>query len=70
MVDTFRLATEHVPDAAPPPPYPLEFRQRLIELVRWGQSPESLAREFEPSAPTIRHWVKQADLDESRRTRV
>ena len=30
--------------------YPREFRQQLIELVRAGRSPESLAQEFEPSA--------------------
>jgi transposase-like protein len=37
--------------------YPPEFRQRLIELVRVGRSPESLAKEFEPSAQSIRGWV-------------
>jgi transposase len=30
-------------------PYPPEYRERIIELVRSGRSPESLAREFEPS---------------------
>jgi len=45
--------------AAPPPPYPDEFRRRLIELVRSGQKPEELAKKFEPSAQTIRHWVRQ-----------
>jgi transposase len=49
------------------PPYPPEFRQQLIELVRSGRSPESLEKEFEPSAQTIRNWVKQADLDAGRR---
>lgn len=49
------------------PVYPPEYRQRLVELVRAGRSAESLAREFEPSAHTIRTWVKQADLDEGRR---
>ena len=39
---------------APPAPYPLEFRRRLIELVRAGQSPEELARKFEPTAQSIR----------------
>jgi transposase len=43
--------------------YPLEFRQRMVELVRAGRSPEELAREFEPSAQAIRNWVKQADRD-------
>ena len=49
------------------PVYPPEYRQRLIELVRSGRSIESLSREFEPSAATIRAWAKQADLDEGRR---
>jgi transposase len=35
----------------------------MVELVRAGRSPEELAREFEPSAQTIRNWVVQADLD-------
>jgi transposase len=54
--------------APPPPPYPPEFRARLIELVRAGQTPEALAKKFEPSAQTIRNWVRQADLDAGRRT--
>lgn len=49
------------------PTYPAEFRQRMVELVRAGRSPESLAKEFEPSAGSIRAWVKQADLDEGHR---
>jgi transposase len=53
---------------AAPPAYPPEFRQRLIELVRAGQTPEDLARKFEPSAQSIRNWVRQADLDEGKRT--
>lgn len=48
-------------------PYPLEFRHRMIDLVRSGRSPESLAHEFEPSAQAIRNWVRQADRDEGRR---
>ena len=48
----------------PRPAYAPEFRQRMIELVRAGQSPESLGREFEPTAQTIRNWAKQADLDD------
>jgi transposase len=52
----------------PRPAYPLEFRRQLIELVRAGRSPDELAKEFEPSAQTIRNWVKQADLDSGRRS--
>lgn len=49
------------------PVYPPEYRRRLVELARSGRTCESLAKEFEPSAHTIRGWVKQADLDEGRR---
>jgi transposase len=48
-------------------PYSLEFRRRMVELVRSGRNPEELAKEFEPSAQSIRNWVCQADLDEGRR---
>jgi len=49
------------------PPYPPEFRQRIIDLVRKGCTPEELARQFEPSAQAIRNWVRQADRDDGRR---
>jgi transposase len=49
------------------PPYPDEFRRKMIALVRAGRSPQQLAREFEPSAQAISNWVKQADLDDGRR---
>jgi transposase len=49
-------------------PYPPEYRERMIELVRSGRSPESLAQEFEPSAQCIRNWVRQADRDAGRRS--
>jgi transposase len=48
-------------------PYPLEFRQQMVELVRAGRTPEELAREFEPTAQAIRNWVYQNDVDEGRR---
>ena len=48
------------------PPYASEFRERMVEPVRSGRSPEELAREFEPSAQSIRNWVSQADRDEGR----
>ena len=49
------------------PPYPPEFRQQLVELVRAGRTPEELAKEFEPSAESIRNWVKQVDRDDGLR---
>ena len=30
------------------PPYPPEYRQQIVELVRAGRWPEELAREFGP----------------------
>jgi len=48
-------------------PYPAEFRRQMVELVWAGRSPEALAREFEPSAETIRNWVRQAERDAGRR---
>ena len=50
------------------PPYPLEYRSRIVELVRSGRTPGEVAREFEPSEQTIRNWVFQADRDEGRRS--
>ena len=49
------------------PPYPPEFRRRMVELVRAGRQPEELAEKFEPSAQSIRNWVVQADRDDGRR---
>ena len=43
------------------PPYPPEYRQHIVELVRSGRTPQELAREFEPSAQCIRDWVKAAE---------
>jgi transposase len=47
--------------------YSAELRQELVRLVREGRSPESLAREFEPTSEAIRKWVRQAELDEGKR---
>ena len=49
------------------PPYTPEFRRQMIELDRSGRSPESLAKEFEPTAQAIRNWVAQAERDAGRR---
>jgi transposase len=48
--------------------YAPEFRRQMVELVRAGRDPASLAREFEPSAQTIRNWVASADREEGRRS--
>jgi transposase len=43
--------------------YPEAFRKRMLELVRSGRTPEQLAKDFEPTAQTIRNWVAQAERD-------
>jgi transposase len=50
------------------PPYSPEFREQIVALVRAGRSCEELAREYEPTEQTIRHWVAQADRDDGRRS--
>src|SRR3981081_3385995 len=47
-------------------PYPPEFRRQMVDLVRCGRTPEELSREFEPTAPAIWNWVRQADRAERR----
>jgi transposase len=49
------------------PPYSSEFRRQMVDLVRAGRDPADLAREFEPTAQSISHWVAQADRQEGRR---
>ncbi len=48
-------------------PYPHEFREQMVALVRAGRTPEELSREFEPTAQSISNWVAQADRDEGKR---
>ena len=47
--------------------YAAEFKAQMVALVRSGRSPDELAKEFPPSAKSIRDWTKQADLDDGRR---
>lgn len=49
------------------PPYPSEFKVRMVEMVHAGRTPQELSREFEPSAQAIRNWVTQADRDQGLR---
>ena len=37
--------------------YPVEYREQIVNLARAGRSTASLAREFEPTEPTIRSWI-------------
>ena len=38
--------------------YTEEYKRHLLSLVREGRTPEQLAQEYEPSARTIRNWLK------------
>jgi transposase len=46
----------------------LEFRLNVIELARSGRRPEELAVEFHLAPQTVRNWLKQAELDNGRRS--
>ena len=46
--------------------YAPEFRRQLVELVDAGRTPEELAREFEPTAQSIRNWVAQSERNTGR----
>src|ERR1700680_1393063 len=48
-------------------PYAPEFRRQIVDLARSGRTPEALSREFEPTAPAIWNWVRQAERYEGRR---
>jgi transposase len=48
--------------------YPLEFRERAVELARLHEQPVTrLAQDLGISDQTLRNWVRQADIDEGRR---
>ena len=48
------------------PPYPAEFRERMVELARAGRGLKQLSREFGVSANAIRMWMQRADGDAPR----
>ena len=49
-------------------PYDPEFLKKIVELIRSGRSPADLAKEFGSTLQAIRSWVRQADLDQDRRS--
>jgi transposase len=62
-VDTRTFAFKEFTMAKTRPPYTPEFRRQMVELVDAGRSPDDLAREFEPTAQSIRNWVAQVARD-------
>ena len=50
-------------------PYPPEFRAEAIRLARTSGKPHAqIARELGMTGETLRLWLKQADLDEGKRS--
>jgi transposase len=45
----------------PKPPYPAQFREQMVELVRAGRRPGELAKEFGYHVTSILSWVRMAD---------
>ena len=43
------------------PPYPVQFREQMVELVRAGRQPKELADEFGCHVSSILNWERQAD---------
>jgi transposase len=51
------------------PAYPAEFRAEAVRLARTGQpSIAQIARDLGVSDGALRNWIRQADLNEGRRT--
>ena len=50
-----------------PAPYPQEFRDGAIALVRGGRSAADVARELGISPTSLRNWIRQDQLDRRER---
>lgn len=44
------------------PPYSPGLRRQIVVLVRAGQGPEELPRDFEPTTKTIHSWMRQTGM--------
>ena len=53
LLDTLKPLPEVFPMPKSRLPCSPEFRRQMVDLVRAGQSPEHLAREFDPTAQSI-----------------
>lgn len=49
--------------------YPQEFKDRIVDLHRQGNSFNDLAREFNLSATSISNWVRAADRHDGARAK-
>ncbi len=49
-------------------PYPAEFKEEAVRLARSGDKPVSqVARDLGVSYESLRHWVKQSEIDSGER---
>lgn len=48
------------------PPCSPELRRQMVGLVHAGRDPDDLAKEFEPTAQSIRNWVAAANKGDGR----
>ena len=46
----------------PRQPYPAQFREQMIELVKAGRKPGELVKEFGCHDTSIMNWMRQADV--------
>ena len=52
-----------------PRPHPPEFRQRAVDLARMREKPVAqIAADLGISDSCLRNWLRQADVDEGRRS--
>lgn len=50
------------------PPYPPEFREQAIRLVKEaGKTMTEVARRLGVSVESLRHWIRQQEIDEGKR---
>ena len=50
-------------------PYPKEFRDDVVSVARKGQAPLSqIAKDFGISEGSLANWMKQADIEDGKRT--
>lgn len=49
------------------PPYAPEFRAEAVRLVRAGDTIAGVARDLGCSTESLRHWVRQAEIDDGQR---
>lgn len=50
-----------------PAPYPEEFKQRAMQMVRDGESVISVAKKLGIAESGLRRWLERADVDAGRK---